>query len=183
MPSPTRRSSRATQPPTKPAPPTSNNSSSSVVSTKQDRSTREVNGTGKNGQSAPPHSRSSEDMSDPPRRSKRSHPAAEPEPTQDAQDADEEAAEDEEEVTRCLCGQPEYPGPPLSEAFSSTEVPSEDAGGLFIQCDGCSVWQHGGCVGIVEESQSPDKYYCEECRPRHHEVHTDPRGYVALPFP
>ena len=92
----------------------------------------------------------------------------------------DEAIADEEEVTRCICGHQDYPGPPLSEAFNSSE--SDDAGGLFIQCDGCSVWQHGGCVGIIEESQSPDKYYCEECRPKMHENHTDTRGYVALSF-
>lgn len=114
-------------------------------------------------------------MSEPPRRSKRSQPTLEPEI------ADEEAAE-EEEITRCICGQQEYPGPPLSEAFGAAEPQSDDAGGLFILCDGCSVWQHGGCVGIVDESQSPDKYYCEECRPKQHEKHTDSRGYVALFF-
>lgn len=114
-------------------------------------------------------------MSEPPRRSKRSQPSADEEAAREVANADEEAV-DEEEITRCLCNQQEYPGPPLSEAFSGTDAQSEDAGGLFIQCDGCSVWQHGGCVGIVEESQSPDKYYCEECRPKQHEVHTDSRG-------
>ena len=93
-----------------------------------------------------------------------------------AQDPDEEAAEDEEEVTRCLCGQQEYPGPPLSEAYGASEAQTDDAGGLFIQCDGCSVWQHGGCVGIFDEATSPDKYYCEDCRPKQHEVHVDARG-------
>ena len=103
-------------------------------------------------------------------------PTAEPEVLPEPADLDDEAADEEEEITRCLCGQQEYPGPPLSEAFDTADAQSEDAGGLFIQCDGCSVWQHGGCVGIVEESQSPDKYYCEECRPKQHEVHTDKRG-------
>jgi hypothetical protein len=51
---------------------------------------------------------------------------------------------------------------------------------LFILCDGCSVWQHGGCVGIVEESQSPDKYFCEQCRPKQHSVHRDVKGYVHV---
>jgi hypothetical protein len=64
---------------------------------------------------------------------------------------------EEEEVTRCLCGQTEYPGPPDIETFAGIV----DAGDLFIQCDGCTVWQHGGCVGIAEERQVPDKYYCE----------------------
>ena len=114
-------------------------------------------------------------MSEPPRRSKRAQTVDE---VKNAKDADEEAIEDDddEEVTRCVCGHQEYPGPPLSEAFTSSQAQSEDAGGLFIQCDGCSVWQHGGCVGIVEESQSPEKYFCELCRPKQHEVHTDANG-------
>lgn len=175
MPSPTRRSARAAPPPTKPA--ASSTTPSTANSARQDRSTRGSH-TKDNAQnkSATPHSRSSEEMSEPPRRSKRSQPTAEPETLKDAQDADEEAAADEEEITRCICGQQEYPGPPLSEAFGAAEPQSDDAGGLFILCDGCSVWQHGGCVGIVDESQSPDKYYCEECRPKQHEKHTDSRG-------
>lgn len=91
----------------------------------------------------------------------------------------EEDAGDEEEVTRCICGQQDYPGPPLSEAFSAADAQIEDAGGLFISCDNCSVWQHGGCVGILEDTQVPDKYYCEECKPKLHELHTDSRGYVT----
>ncbi|QIW94778.1 hypothetical protein AMS68_000296 [Peltaster fructicola] len=162
MPSPVRRSARA-------APPASVTSSTS--SNRQDRNASAPNNQQK---SVTPHSLSSEELSEPPRRSKRAHPLVDTDVQK--QEVDEDAVEDEEEVTRCLCGQQEYPGLPLSEAFSSTEAQSEDAGGLFIQCDGCSVWQHGGCVGIVDESQSPDKYYCELCRPKQHEVHTDTNG-------
>lgn len=177
MPSPVRRSMRGAPPATKPPPPASTASSSSLSSTRQDRSTRATNPHQK---STTPHSLSSEDTSDPPRRSQRAHPTkdddAAAKPTADAgEDAGEE---EEEEVTRCICGQQDYPGPPLSEAFSAAEAQAEDAGGLFISCDGCSVWQHGGCVGIVEERQVPDKYFCEECRPKLHELHTDARGYV-----
>ncbi|KAM0718957.1 hypothetical protein Q7P37_006029 [Cladosporium fusiforme] len=170
MPSPMRRSARAA-----PSVPTTA-SSSSQPSLRRDRSTR---GSISHPKSTTPQLRSSEEMSEPPRRSKRAHPAAEPEVLSAAQDADEEAAEDEEEVTRCLCGQQEYPGPPLSEAYGASEAQADDAGGLFIQCDGCSVWQHGGCVGIFDESQSPDKYYCEECRPKQHDVQVDTRGERA----
>lgn len=170
MPSPVRRSARAAPPPA--------SVSSSSSSNKQDRNAP----TQPHQKSATPHSLSSEELSEPPRRSKRAHPLVEVDAQKQAQTADEEAVEDDEEVTRCICGQPDYPGPPLSEAFNSSEAQSEDAGGLFIQCDGCSVWQHGGCVGIVDESQSPDKYYCELCRPKQHEVHTDPNGYVELYF-
>ena len=176
MPSPIRRSTRGAPPPSKARPSVSNTSSSSVSSTRQDRSTR-----GNQPQkSATPRSLSSEDTSEPPRRSQRAQlTQKEDSPARDTdvvEDAYDEIVE-EEEITRCICGQQEYPGPPLSEAFAgNSDINSDDAGGLFILCDGCSVWQHGGCVGIVEESQSPDKYYCEECRPKLHQVHTDSRG-------
>lgn len=118
-------------------------------------------------------------MSEPPRRSKRAHLPTELDPNKQLADQEEEVVDEEEEdeeITRCICGQQEYPGPPLSEAFSAIESKSDDAGGLFIQCDGCGVWQHGGCVGIVDERHSPEKYFCEICRPKQHEVHTDVRG-------
>lgn len=87
---------------------------------------------------------------------------------------------DEEEITRCICGQQDYPGPPLSEAFAGlSDAQIEDAGELFVMCDGCSVWQHGGCVGIVAENSTPEKYFCEQCRPKQHALGTDSRGYVG----
>ena len=162
----------------KPAPPASTASSSSLSSSRQDRSAR-ANITQK---SATPHSQSSEEMSEPPRRSQRSQQPKKGEVAKEENEVDDEpqADGDEEEITRCVCGHQEYPGAPLSEAFNSVDAQSEDAGGLFISCDGCSVWQHGGCVGILEENQVPDKYYCEECKPKLHELHTDTRGYVRL---
>jgi len=27
---------------------------------------------------------------------------------------------------------------------------------MFIQCDTCNVWQHGGCVGIWADEEAPD---------------------------
>ena len=175
MPSDVRRSARGAPPPTtKPPPPASTASSSSLSSSRQDRNTR-LNNTQK---STTPHSLSSEETSEPPRRSQRAHQSKEEEAVKDSIDAGEDLAE-EEEVTRCICGQQEYPGPPLSEAFDDVDAQPEDAGGLFISCDGCSVWQHGGCVGIIEESQVPDKYFCDECRPKLHQLHTDSRGYVT----
>ena len=83
------------------------------------------------------------------------------------------------DVTRCICGHQEYPGPPLTEdTKSSIETISDDAGGLFIQCDTCSVWQHGGCVGIFDEEKTPENYYCELCEKGLHQVMTDIKGYV-----
>lgn len=105
---------------------------------------------------------------------------------------------EEEETTRCICGQQDYPGPPVVEVATTTsgrttkgrmgsasgpmmaaiiastgtdaELVGEEAGSLFIQCDSCKVWQHGGCVGIMEESSCPDEYYCEQCRPEYHSL-------------
>ncbi|KAK0943797.1 Histone deacetylase complex subunit [Friedmanniomyces endolithicus] len=173
MPSPVRRSARAQPPPPPPKPAASSNhpSTSLLSSSKQDRGVKAGTGAQK---AATPRSLSSEDVSEPPRRSQRSQPKEE-EMAEAAENIDEDAG-DEEDITRCICDQQEYPGPPLSEAFSGVDAQGDDAGGLFIQCDGCSVWQHGGCVGIIEESQSPDKYYCEVCRPKLHDQHIDSRG-------
>lgn len=175
MPSPIRRSARGL--------PLGASSTTSSLSSRQDRSTR-ANNTQKSGT---PRSLSSEEASEPPvaRRSQRQPAQKDDSSAKDpdiAEDNDEEAG-DEEEITRCICGHQEYPGPPLSEAFADLpDAQAEDAGGLFILCDGCSVWQHGGCVGIVEESQSPDKYFCEECQPKKHAVAIDSRGYVDHSF-
>lgn len=107
---------------------------------------------------------------------------------------DEEDPEDdeEEEITRCLCGQQDYPGLPPSrrEALDrgavkaeaghpptdSSDMLSDDAGSMFIQCDTCKVWQHGGCVGIMDEETSPDEYFCEECRKDLHRIRGEPNG-------
>lgn len=66
--------------------------------------------------------------------------------------------EEEEEITRCVCGEQE----------------PADESGLYIQCEECSVWQHGYCVGIVEDV--PDKYWCEKCKPELHDLYTDKDG-------
>ena len=96
---------------------------------------------------------------------------------------------EEEEVTRCVCGQLEYPGPPveIGESQKAKEGGSQVAGGgsgahaddggsLFIQCDICKVWQHGGCVGIMNEATSPEEYFCEQCRKDLHQLKLDSRG-------
>lgn len=105
--------------------------------------------------------------------------------------AEEEA--DEEEITRCLCRRQEYPGPPVplpenvrttrdNQSVSSLgglESLPDDAGSLFIQCDTCKVWQHGGCVGIMDEASSPENYFCEECRTDLHKIMLGARGSVC----
>ena len=174
---PARRSTRGA-PPAAPA----STTSSSLSSNRQDRNARG----GNHQKSATPRSLSSEDISEPPRRSQRSQAAHKDEDAGKADeaidDADEEAVDDEE-ITRCICGMQEYPGPPLSEAFAGIpDAQAEDAGELFILCDGCTVWQHGGCVGIVAENLTPEKYFCEQCRPKQHVIGTDSRGYVRSFF-
>lgn len=98
---------------------------------------------------------------------------------------------DEEEITRCICGHQDYPGlPPTSRDLADrsslkagakdepaqndpapeSDLLAEDPGSLFIQCDLCKVWQHGGCVGIMEEALSPDEYFCERCRKDLHKI-------------
>lgn len=114
----------------------------------------------------------------------------------DKQDDEEDVQGDdaEGEVTRCVCGREDYPGPPVPlsdngrnhSSRDSRRMPSlataeglpEDAGGLFISCDTCGVWQHGGCVGIMREELSPENYYCEKCRDDLHELLVGARGYV-----
>ncbi|KAL2312317.1 putative histone deacetylase complex subunit cti6 [Schizosaccharomyces pombe] len=67
------------------------------------------------------------------------------------------------EVTRCVCG-----------IVESDDEASD--GGLYIQCDQCSVWQHGNCVGFADESEVPEVYYCEICHPEFHKVYQRGRG-------
>lgn len=97
--------------------------------------------------------------------------------------------EGEEEVTRCICGNQEYPGLPVSagdltkgnsKADPDPAASAEDATGWFIQCDGCKVWQHGGCVGIMDEATCPEEYFCEQCRKDLHQVTTTANGYVVV---
>ncbi|TIA92342.1 hypothetical protein E3P99_00672 [Wallemia hederae] len=91
-----------------------------------------------------------------------------PEDTKDAQDSkpadDEEEADDDDEAgegegeggsgeTRCVCGNTD-----------------EESYGFMIQCETCGCWQHGVCVGLVEEKYAPDTYYCEQCRPDMHPI-------------
>lgn len=105
---------------------------------------------------------------------------------------DDEDEEGEDEVTRCICGNIDYPGKPVlagegtksglkstsgSALVGSPTMLPEDAGGLFIQCDVCKVWQHGGCVGIMEEAMSPEEYFCEQCREGLHRIKTSTNGY------
>ncbi|KAH8988090.1 hypothetical protein EDB92DRAFT_1079801 [Lactarius akahatsu] len=65
--------------------------------------------------------------------------------------------EEEQGVTRCVCG--------------NAGDDEESAGEFFVQCETCNVWQHGQCMGIrSEDAVKEDHYYCEQCRP---DLHTE----------
>ncbi len=171
-----------------------NSSGSSTTSGRADRSVRSHHKFPSPRSSAAPQSRSSEEVEDsakpPIRRTRNSQ--------EDSKGAikaapeDEEDEETEEDVTRCICGQQEYPGIPvpagdtpkvnskgngaLEPSVAEASVP-EDAGGLFIQCDVCKVWQHGGCVGIINQAMIPnDEYFCEQCRKDLHKITSTANG-------
>ncbi|KAH3670992.1 hypothetical protein OGAPHI_000703 [Ogataea philodendri] len=97
------------------------------------------------------------------------------EPHKDYGDYDENHFDDDdslEEVTRCICGKDEL----IIPDNAGTEFDDVDTG-FFIQCESCSVWQHGYCVGIIDEDTAPEKYWCESCRPEHHDLFTDKYGF------
>ncbi|KAF2197626.1 hypothetical protein GQ43DRAFT_475287 [Delitschia confertaspora ATCC 74209] len=189
-----RRSSRART--TQPVPngPVHSGSSSSVSSGRTERATRNTHKQSSPQKSLTPHSLSSEDGDEPvgipqiepplTRRRTREQDNGEDGTTKVEDDLDDDIAE-EEEITRCVCGQLEYPGPPSDTGKSRDgQLPSvtdsdtqiDEAGGLFIQCDICKVWQHGGCVGIMDEATSPEEYFCEECRKDLHKLMISPKG-------
>ena len=194
-----RRSSRArtTQPPQS-ATQQTNSSTSSISSGRADRTIRSNHILPSPQSSTAPRSRSSQEVDDSTKlplirrtRSSQDNIIEDIKITQD----DEEDEESEEEVTRCICGQLEYPGMPvpvgdspkvnlkengISDPSAAPTTLPEDSGGLFIQCDICKVWQHGGCVGIMDEAMSPEEYFCEQCRKDLHKITKTANGYVIL---
>ncbi|KAI9812335.1 MAG: hypothetical protein M1827_004784 [Pycnora praestabilis] len=200
-----RRSSRArtTQPPsTGPSQQTNSSSSSSMSSSRADRSTRSHQKIESPQKPTPSRSNSSVEAEDPasnthsepPQTRRRKRELNEDdEVPKSVVNEDEEDEVEEEEVTRCICGHQDYPGLPVplpdpANQHDSTTTPKEpnptqsidalpdDAGGLFIQCDICKVWQHGGCVGIMDEAMSPEEYFCEQCRHDLHRIVTGANG-------
>jgi hypothetical protein len=173
--------------------------SSSTSSSRGERASRTNHKQSSPQKSSTPHSLSSEEIDEPLRGSQVEPPQTrrrtrgqdnddDDETTKLEDELDDDIAE-EDEVTRCLCGMQEYPGPPSDagktkdgqlSALGDADIPGEDAGGLFIQCDICKVWQHGGCVGIMEEAASPDEYFCEECRKDLHKVMISSKGCVIF---
>ena len=175
------------------APLQTKSSTSSISSGRADRSVRSHHKRPSPPSPRPPNSRSSleaDEQVKPQVRRTRSGQDDTKEKPELAQE-EEEDEEGEEEVTRCVCGQLEYPGMPVpigdtpkvsskggggQDPSTSSGTLPEDAGGLFIQCDICKVWQHGGCVGIMEIAMSPDEYFCEQCRNDSHKITTTASG-------
>jgi hypothetical protein len=38
------------------------------------------------------------------------------------------------------------------------------------------VWQHGGCVGILDDDSAPEEYFCEQCHKDLHQLSTTATG-------
>jgi len=88
-----------------------------------------------------------------------------------AQDVPEE--EEEQGVTRCVCGSAGAPYPLDTSTFAhQARLMLEDdpeAGEFMVQCETCGVWQHGLCMGYLTEDQVQDTdYHCELCKPEIH---------------
>ena len=183
-----RRSSRART--TQPLPSASHSSSSSTVSGPADRHARSSQKISSPRSSIAARSLSSEECAS-------AQPTVEARRTRSRQDDTKDGAiaavnnghedEGEEEITRCICANQEYLGLPVSpndngkgssKDDSDPAVFTEDATGWFIQCDKCHVWQHGGCVGLLDEATSPEEYYCEQCHPDMHKITMTANGYV-----
>ncbi|KAL8972649.1 MAG: hypothetical protein Q9183_000427 [Haloplaca sp. 2 TL-2023] len=184
-----------------------NSSSSSVSSLRADRRSRSTNKPTSPQISDPsnsPSTESRETSSYPQARRTRSNqevPKIKPDNAHDAAKTKDEGddEDEEEEITRCVCGQQLRPGIPAAPSDStksrskgkssngdtgSPATVQEDDGGLFIQCDVCQVWQHGGCVGIMDDATAPDEYFCELCRKDLHvimETGTGPKRSTYLP--
>lgn len=89
----------------------------------------------------------------------------------EAEPEDELEENEEQDVTRCICGQDELNNNTVNVNLSNlllNEYQIKVDQGLFIQCDKCSVWQHGYCVGLFINEDVPDKYWCELCKPDLH---------------
>ncbi|KAI1854270.1 hypothetical protein JX266_001411 [Neoarthrinium moseri] len=104
--------------------------------------------------------------------------------------SDDNEIQEDDEAVRCVCGFDDYPGlPPLDddtkqhalkdaidlEPLFTIEL-TDDLAGFFVQCDVCKVWEHGLCMGIVNEDLLPDDYYCELCRKDLHKIYTASNG-------
>ncbi|EGW30606.1 uncharacterized protein SPAPADRAFT_143279 [Spathaspora passalidarum NRRL Y-27907] len=90
---------------------------------------------------------------------------------EELEDLEEDSLEEGDEVTRCVCGNDELQTDTINkelEDLLAKEYKIKIDHGLFIQCDKCGVWQHGYCVGLFDNNDVPEKYWCELCKPEVH---------------
>lgn len=80
------------------------------------------------------------------------------------------------EITRCICGHEELQPSQIHNLHRQRKNFDPD---FFIQCDNCHVWQHGYCVGIANDQEAPEGYYCEKCRPDYHVIVVRPSGRTS----
>ncbi|KAL9126302.1 MAG: hypothetical protein Q9217_004628 [Psora testacea] len=67
-----------------------------------------------------------------------------------------EEEDDGDAIIRCICG-------------CTTE--DEDDDRKMICCEKCEAWQHNECMEVSEnDDELPEKYFCEQCRPRDHKA-------------
>ncbi|RLV89236.1 putative histone deacetylase complex subunit cti6 [Spathaspora sp. JA1] len=90
---------------------------------------------------------------------------------EELEDLEEDSLEEAEEITRCICGLDELATSTINKELQDLlvkEYKIKIDHGLFIQCDKCGVWQHGYCVGLFDNNDVPEKYWCELCKPEVH---------------
>lgn len=84
----------------------------------------------------------------------------------------EDNNEEEGGITRCICGEYYAPSERISQSQPQNTVDDDeeqkDRGDWMAQCEMCTTWQHGQCMGYAAEKDMPEHYYCEECRPDLH---------------
>jgi hypothetical protein len=100
-------------------------------------------------------------------------------PSRELSVGDAQEEEEEQGITRCVCGSTGAFGHLLVILLLGLITLSEDdpdAGEFMVQCETCTAWQHGLCMGYESEDQLPnDAYHCEQCRP---DLHHDLLKYV-----
>lgn len=197
-----RRSSRARpNPPPSTAVQHTNSSSSAPPAGRPERNTRSNNKISPSRRGSTQRSQSIDDPADSGFRSEHPHTRHRQRDREEEQHNHpppiEDEYDEEDEKTRCICGKADYPGLPLpsqsllgrsgaqkgavkeemmQNVSAASDPLADEPGSLFIQCDKCQVWQHGGCVGIMDEASCPDEYFCEECRKDLHKIITHSNG-------
>lgn len=59
----------------------------------------------------------------------------------------------------------EDPHIPMHERVRCFCESLDDEGGVMVQCEQCTTWQHILCMGFSSEENLPETYFCEKCKP------------------